>query len=269
MDRTRIRRYLHRVRRLRLVDPSTTGTYEIGKTLLVPAGQSVYDPTVFDRYDPLTQQVVSRDEDGFWTIGLDEMIWSAQRFAGAYGGVESDRYSLVLPLLTQGSGVCLDACTTAPVAEVRDRIERLGYSYKAIDIDGDGREIGREDVTRLSCETDSIARIISLDTLEHIEDYRGALAEFHRVLSPGGILILHVPAYFFDRASSAPIDPSNDPWGHVRYFSARELVESIKAAGLVLLRIQLHLDYGAVLSVAGKSRTAAATDATSSGLSSG
>jgi SAM-dependent methyltransferase len=195
---------------------------------------------------------VSRDDDGFWTIGLDEMIWSAQRFAAAHQGIESDRYRLVLSLLTEGNGTCLDACTASPIVEVRRRVEQLGYTYRPIDIDGDGQHVGREDVTGLSYESDSIERIMSLDTLEHVTDYRAALAEFHRVLTPGGIVTLHVPAYFFDRASSAPIDPKNDPWEHVRYFSGRELVESIKATGLVLLRVQLHLDYGAVLCVAGK-----------------
>jgi hypothetical protein len=260
--------HLRRARRLRPYDPQTTGlydrattgvydlatagTYELGKTLLVPAGQSVYDPAVFDRYDPSTQRVVSIDDDGFWTIGLDEMIRPAQRFAAGNHGVETDRYRLVLPLLTAGEGICLDACTSSPVAEVRRRVEELGYRYRPIDISGDGEEIGREDVTALSYEDGSIARIMSLDTLEHVADYRAALAEFHRVLTPGGILFLHVPAYFFDREASVAIDPEKDPWEHVRYFSGRELVESIRAAGLVLLRAQLHLDYGAMLCVAGK-----------------
>jgi SAM-dependent methyltransferase len=246
---------LRRARRLRVYDAGFTGTYAKATELVVPSGQSVYDPEVFARYDPSTQRVVSSDDDGFWSIGLDEMMWSAQRFAAAHGGVESDRYSLVLPLLTGGTGICLDACTTTPLPEVRKRVEQLGYSYRPIDIDGDGRKVGREDVTDLSYESDSIARIVSLDTLEHVEDYRAALSEFHRVLTPGGILFLHVPSYFFDRASSAPLDPKNDPWGHVRYFSGRELVESIRATGLVLLRIQLHLDYGATLCVAGKTST--------------
>jgi SAM-dependent methyltransferase len=240
---------LKRAIKFRLYDPRTT--------LLVPAGQSVYDPAVFDRYDPSTQRVVSLDDDGFWAIGFDEMVGPAQRVASAEGGVESDRYSLVLSLLTEGTGTCLDACTIAPLAEVRERVEQLGYRYLPIDIAGDGEEVAREDVTDLSYETDSIARIISLDTLEHVVDYRAALAEFQRVLEPGGILFLHVPAYFFDRETSAPLDPSHDPWGHVRYFSGRELVESIGAAGLVLLRAQLHLDYGAMLCVAAKSSAAA------------
>ena len=94
---------------------------------------------------------------------------------------------------------------------------------------------------------------MSLDTLEHVQDYRQALREFQRVLEPGGVLLLHVPAYFVDRPASVPIDPANDPWQHVRYFSTRELVAEIAATGLGLLRVQLHLDYGAALCVAGKS----------------
>lgn len=253
----RVRNFLRRAARFRLYDSRTTGTYELGKGLLVPPGQSVYDPAVFDRYDPSTQRVVSVDDDGFWTIGFDEMMRAAQRFAAANRGVELDRYRLVLPLLAEGSGIWLDACTSAPLAEVRERVEELGYRYRPIDIAGDGQEVGREDVTGLSFEDDSIAGIMSLDTLEHVVDYRAALAEFHRVLAPGGILLLHVPAYFFDRESSTPIDPSNDPWEHVRYFSGRELVKSIRATGLVLLRAQLHLDYGAMLCVAGKGSAAA------------
>jgi SAM-dependent methyltransferase len=234
-------------------DLLTTRTYEIGKSLVVPQGQSVYDPAVFDRYDPSTQRVVSVDDDGFWAIGFDEMMRSAQRLAAAEQPIESDRYKLVLALLNAGRGICLDACTSSPLREVRSRVEELGYSYRPIDISGDGEEIGREDVTSLSFEDESISRIMSLDTLEHVSDYRSALAEFHRVLAPSGVLLLHVPAYFFDRESSASIDPGNDPWEHVRYFSGRELVESIRAAGLVLLRAQLHLDYGAMLCAAAKS----------------
>lgn len=250
-----------RLFRLQLYDPAvsatydrrTTGTYELGKTLLVPEGQSVYDPAVFDRYDPATERVVSIDDDGVWEVGFDESIREAQRFVATHPNVESDRYRLVLPLLTEGQGICLDACTSSPLPEARRRIEGLGYSYRPIDIAGDDDEVGREDVTALSYESDSVARIISLDTLEHVVDYRAALAEFRRVLTPGGILIVHVPVYFFDRESSAPIDPANDPWEHVRYFSGRELVEAIKAAGLTLLRVQLHLDYGAIVCIAAKS----------------
>jgi SAM-dependent methyltransferase len=245
--------FLRRLVRRRTYDPAVHGLHELGRQLVVPSGQSVYDPDVFGRYDLQTQRVVPRDveDPGVWALGFDEIMGDAQREARARPeAIVRDRYDLALALLAPGSGTCLDACTASPDPTVRSRVEALGYEYRPVDIDGDGVDVGREDVTALSFADGAIPLIISLDTLEHVEDYRAALAEFHRVLAPGGVLVLHVPAYYFDRAESAPLDPDHDPWGHVRYFSGRELFEAVRATGLVIQRAQLHLDYGAALCIA-------------------
>jgi SAM-dependent methyltransferase len=243
---------LNRLRRLRIYDPATHDVYERGVELKVPAGQSVYDPAVFGRYDRATQRVVSaREDDGVWSVGFDELMVASQDHARAWpGSIQRDRYALALSLLAPGCGICLDACTGSPDSETRERITSLGYEYLPIDIESEAAR--REDVTALTFADASIARIVSLDTLEHVEDYGKALGEFHRVLEPGGVLIVHVPSYFVDRPSSAPLDAANDPWGHVRYFSAREFAGAVTDAGFALLRMQLHLDYGATLCVAGK-----------------
>jgi SAM-dependent methyltransferase len=237
---------LARLRRLQLFDPMTD--------LKVPAGQSVYDPAVFGKYDRATQKVVSiRDDSGAWDVGFDELADAAKDHARDWPAtIERDRYSLVLPLLQPGEGTCLDACTATPDPRARAHVEGLGYRYVPIDIDGDGTTVQREDVTDLTLADASVARIMSLDTLEHVERYPDALSEFFRVLVPGGVLIVHVPVYYFDRPTSAPLDPANDPWGHVRYFSARELVEEVAKAGFAVLRLQMQLDYGAAVCIGGK-----------------
>jgi SAM-dependent methyltransferase len=252
---------IRRLARLRPYDPTRHGLYDLetqrvyehARQLIVPAGQSVYDPAVFGRYDRATQAVVPAGEQPeLWQLRLDEMLTAAQEHSRAWPvALERDRYRLALGLLAPGEGVCLDACTGSPLAETRARVTELGYEYLPIDLEPpDG--IRREDVTAMTFGDASIARILSLDTLEHVPDYETALCEFRRVLAPGGIAVVHVPCYFFDREQSAPLDPADDPWGHVRYFSGRELVATVARAGLSVLRVQLHLDYGAALVVAGR-----------------
>ena len=51
----------------------------------------------------------------------------------------------------------------------------------------------REDVTALRFADASLDAVASLDVLEHVPDYARALAEFARVLRPGGRLLLCVP----------------------------------------------------------------------------
>jgi len=50
-----------------------------------------------------------------------------------------------------------------------------------------------EDATRLGLEDASVDALVSCDVLEHIPDHHAALAEFARVIRPGGHLILTVP----------------------------------------------------------------------------
>lgn len=59
---------------------------------------------------------------------------------------------------------------------------------------GDGGDGPRnEDLTGLTFADESFDLIVCLDVLEHVPDYRRALGECHRVLRPGGRLLLTVP----------------------------------------------------------------------------
>lgn len=215
--------------------------------IYVPPGQRIFDPAVFGTYDRKTERIVPQDDPAPIPEFSFDMVERCQ-----HSGVDADRYHVALRQLTPGSGLCLDACTNSPRKDVTTRIEALGYRYQAIDVDGDGKTVIREDLTKLSFPSGSIARVISCDTLEHIPAYQDALREIARVLAPDGIAILHVPTYYFDRPMGEPIRPSVDPWEHVRYHSARELAAKAIEAGLELLRVELCLDYGATVLVAAK-----------------
>ncbi len=68
--------------------------------------------------------------------------------------------------------------------------------------------------------------VMCLDVLEHIADDAGAAAEMARVLRPGGVLVLAVPAY-------TGLWTSRDVYlGHQRRYRRAQLESVVRAAGL-------------------------------------
>jgi SAM-dependent methyltransferase len=88
----------------------------------------------------------------------------------------------------------------------------------------------RADVSSLPFDEESFDAVILGEVLEHVEDDRGALAEVARVLRPGGVLALSVPA-------NPKLFGSSDVWaGHVRRYRRPELIEACTAAGFTVER---------------------------------
>jgi SAM-dependent methyltransferase len=223
-------------------------TYDPNTSVLVPAGQRIYDPTVFDRYDLRSQRVVPVDQPAVRFGHLDLLMAEAQR-ARSYGEkrLSIDRYQQSLPLLVPGKGVLLDACTPTPKSEVTQHVESLGYEYRAIDIGGDGVAAEYQDLSALTYADESVAAVLSVDTIEHIPNWRQAIREIYRVLEDSGTAVIHMPCYYYEKPTSEPIVGNQDPWGHVAYVSARELIEEMDRAGFVVQRIVMNMDYGALV----------------------
>jgi SAM-dependent methyltransferase len=75
--------------------------------------------------------------------------------------------------------------------------------------------------------------IVCLNVLEHIEDDRASLEAMHRLLQPGGRLVLLVPSL---RALYGTLD---EALGHFRRYVPAELSEKLRTAGFRLR----HLEY--------------------------
>ena len=87
------------------------------------------------------------------------------------------------------------------------------------------------DVTELPMTTAEFDAVVSTDVLYHVEDDALALQELVRVLRPGGVLVINVPAYqwlwsYHDVAVHSQ-----------RRYDREELREKIAAAGLEILKI--------------------------------
>lgn len=79
--------------------------------------------------------------------------------------------------------------------------EYLGDGYAPGSVNAAG--IRHEDLTRLSFANGSMDAVLTFDVLEHVPDYRSALAECGRVLAPGGGMLFSIP-FVQDEAVSRP-----------------------------------------------------------------
>jgi len=96
-------------------------------------------------------------------------------------------------------------------------------------------ETANGDATCLPFADASFDRIIASEVVEHIDDDENALAELFRVLRPGGVIAVTIPARLPERicwALSDEYHAPSQPGGHVRIYTRAELRAKMAAAGL-------------------------------------
>jgi SAM-dependent methyltransferase len=89
------------------------------------------------------------------------------------------------------------------------------------------------DATAMPFPDGSFDRVIAAEVLEHIPRDQRAMNEIARVLRPGGIAAVTVPAWLPERICWALSDDyHNVPGGHVRIYTRAELEAKLARAGL-------------------------------------
>ena len=91
------------------------------------------------------------------------------------------------------------------------------------------------DATAMPFGKEAFDRVIAAEVLEHVPSDQRALAEIARVLRPGGMLAVTVPAWLPERICWRLSDGyHNTPGGHVRIYTRPELEAKLRAAGFAV-----------------------------------
>jgi SAM-dependent methyltransferase len=123
--------------------------------------------------------------------------------------------SLSRKLAALGFVVTSTDASPAAVAVLRDRFSG---------------EVVQADVTSLPFADESFDAAVLGEVLEHVQDDRAALAQIARVLRPGGVLALSVPA-------NPKLYGRSDVWaGHVRRYTRPALLDACTSAGFTVER---------------------------------
>jgi SAM-dependent methyltransferase len=91
------------------------------------------------------------------------------------------------------------------------------------------------DATGLPFDDGSFDKVIAAEVLEHLPADQAAMNEIARVLRPGGMAAVTVPAWLPERVCwRLSDDYHNNPGGHIRIFTKRELITKLTRSGLAV-----------------------------------
>lgn len=122
---------------------------------------------------------------------------------------------------------------------------RKGFE-EAPDLDPESRRaflLTQGDALRLPFEDAAFDKVICSEVLEHIPDYKAAIAEIDRILKPNATAAISVPRYWPEWVCwQLSDDYHNEPGGHVRIFREKELAGAFEERGFT--RFAKHYAHG-------------------------
>lgn len=108
----------------------------------------------------------------------------------------------------------------------------VDFSQEALEFSGSRglTLLAKANAEVLPIRTSSVDAVVTLDTIEHVPDDVAALSEIARVLKPGGLLLMNVPAFMFLWG------PHDVALMHQRRYTVGSARRAVSAAGLEIER---------------------------------
>ena len=145
--------------------------------------------------------------------------------------------SLVMKLAASGYNVIGIDVSDGCINITKSRIKNAGLS--------DVATVGKGSAYKISIPDCSVDAVIAGEVLEHLKDDASAVQEFSRVIKPGGICLITVPA------NPGLWDAWDEAAGHIRRYNKEDLVklfeqhkfrvESVRYWGFPVMRIYHRL----------------------------
>lgn len=92
------------------------------------------------------------------------------------------------------------------------------------------QKVVRASITEIPCATGTFDLACSFEVIDEVPDQARAIQELHRVLKPGGFLLLRLPAFNWLRSSH------DDDIGTLRRFTLPEMETALQHAGFTICR---------------------------------
>lgn len=122
----------------------------------------------------------------------------------------------------------------------RDELDRVGAIFAGMAEAGEIPAAGSGatvlgDATRIPFPDGSFDKVIAAEVLEHLPADQTAMNEIARILRPGGMAAVTVPAWLPERICwRLSNDYHNNEGGHIRIFTRRELETKLTRSGLTV-----------------------------------
>ncbi|MEK6894839.1 MAG: methyltransferase domain-containing protein [Nanoarchaeota archaeon] len=124
-------------------------------------------------------------------------------------------------------------CGISPVSPDYKRTTFIDSDKNAIDMLKKSRQkVLLGDVEKIPVKNEYADALFSSEVLEHVNNYKKGLKEFHRVLKKNGVLFLTVPTHMKYWAFD------DDYVGHLRRFDPVKLTDEIKQVGFDVLEVK-------------------------------
>ncbi len=145
-----------------------------------------------------------------FTPECEREIWYEHLHRYAFAAPLVDGLQVLDAACGEGYGAALLSRSAARVSGVDVSAEAVAHARERYGA-RENLSFQEADVTRLPFEEDQFDAVVSFETLEHLEAQDAMLAEFRRVLKPGGFLLISSP----DRAVYTEQQGNDNPF-HVR-----------------------------------------------------